>query len=162
MNYSAVVIGKQIRDIIKTNHADSLGLVNCSFGSLATLPAPPLEVNLPAVFVAVNDVPSDEQTIATTSSHVRVTYNYDILYLRPFAESEEAYAESITEAEGIAETLMEDRKLSGLALTNAKIGNSGVTRISYDEGTTRFFNDALRLRCNVVIIGFAVVVQAAR
>ena len=162
MNYCAVTIGKQIRDIIKTSHAASLGLAICAFGSLTTLPKQPLEPSIPAVFVAVRNVPSDEQTIATASSHVRVKYNYDILYLRPFAEDEESYAEAIDDAEGIAETLMGDRKLSGLKPTNASIVNSGVTQISYDEGTTRFFNDVIKLRCDVVIIGFVVDVQAVR
>jgi hypothetical protein len=162
MNYSAVVIGKQIRDIIHTSHADSLALVQCSFGSLATLPAPPLEPAIPAVFVTVRDVPSRELTVASDHNYIEVKYVYDILYLRPIAANEESYAEGIEDAEAIATTLMEDRKLSNLTLTESKINNSMVGRINYDEGTTRFFNDVLKLRCDVIVITFTVDVKAQR
>ena len=162
MNYSTSVIGKKIRDIIRTQHAESLGLVICSLGTLATLPAPPLDPSLPAVFVAVREVVSDEQTMSGGSSQVQVRYDYDIAYLRNVAENEESYAASIESAEGIAETLMGSRKLEGLALDRAKVMNSGVSKISYDDENTRFFNEDLRLRCDIVIIDFFVTVRAVR
>ncbi|MDD5511211.1 MAG: hypothetical protein PHI12_10430 [Dehalococcoidales bacterium] len=162
MKYHARAIGYKIRDLLYSQHKTSHKLVVCSFGQLSTLPEPPLDTSIPALFIMPKRVSNVEQTIASSSTHVRQTYNFEILYLRPIAVDEEAYKETVDEGEAIAASLWAHRKLDGLSLAEARIVNSYVMDVIYDDPTGRFLEATLKLACEAILITFAVEVQATR
>lgn len=125
------VIAQRIVDLINQNLAASLALKVISIGALEFYPAlDNLAGDVPAVFVK----PSPSTTLAriTTGQTYRVVYSFRIVYVQMFGPNDEIVKNKTVNTQQIAELLIDNIDLGGLALDNGQILFSTVKAIEWE------------------------------
>ena len=125
------VIAQRIVDLINQNLAASLGLKVIAIGALEFYPAlDNMAGDVPAVFVK----PSPSTTLAriTTGQTYRVVYSFRIVYVQLFGPNDEIVKNKTVNTQQIAELLIDNIDLGGLALDNGQILFSTVKAIEWE------------------------------
>lgn len=125
------VIAQRIVDLINQNLSTILGLKVIAIGALEFYPAlKSLADNAPAVFVK----PSPSTTLAriTTGQTYRIVYSFRIVYVQLFGANDEIIKNKTVNAQQIAELLIDNIDLGGLALDNGQILFSTAKTIEWE------------------------------
>ena len=124
------LIADRIVDLINALSGD-LGLKVIAVGALEFYPAlEQLSDNAPAVFVKPS--PSTNLERITTGQTYRIVYNYRIVFVSVFAPNEEIIREKTVRTQKIAELLIDNVDLGGLALPNGQILFSTLKSIEWE------------------------------
>lgn len=125
------LIAKKIADLIDEKLAESMGLKLVTVGALEFFPAlENLANNVPAVFV--KPAPSTTLERITTGQTYRIVYNFRIVFVKLFGPNEEIVISKIVDTQKIAELLIDNVDLSGLALPNGQILFSTLKTIEWE------------------------------
>lgn len=125
------LIGDRIVQLIDQNLSAELGLKVVSLGALEFFPAlENLAGNVPAVFV--KPAPSTNLERITTGQTYRINYGFRIVHVRLFAPNEQIVRGKITEAQKIAELLIDNVDLGALALPNGQILFTSLKTIEWE------------------------------
>lgn len=125
------VIAQRIVDLVNQNLAANLGLKVIAIGALEFYPAlDNLAGDVPAVFVK----PSPSTTLAriTTGQTYRIVYSFRIVYVQQFGPNDEIIKNKTVNAQQIAELLIDNIDLGGLALDNGQILFSTLKAIEWE------------------------------
>lgn len=126
-----VIIGDRIVELIKTGLETELGLKVITLGSLEMHPAfQNLADAVPAIFV--KPAPTTQLERITTAETYRITYNFRIIFVRPFGPDEEIVRERAVHMQKIAELLIDNLDLGGLSIPNGQILSSLLTTIEWE------------------------------
>lgn len=124
------VMADRIVELINGLSAD-LNLKVITVGALEFFPAlEQLGDNVPAVFVKPS--PSTNLERITTGQTYRIVYNFRIVFVSVFAPNEEIIREKTVRTQKIAELLIDNVDLGGLALSNGQILFSTVKSIEWE------------------------------
>jgi hypothetical protein len=124
------VIADRIVELINGLSAD-LNLKVITVGALEFFPAlEQLGDNVPAVFVKPS--PSTNLERITTGQTYRIVYNFRIVFVSVFAPNEEIIREKTVRTQKIAELLIDNVDLGGLALSNGQILFSTLKSIEWE------------------------------
>ncbi|MCG3204095.1 MAG: hypothetical protein KCHDKBKB_00798 [Elusimicrobia bacterium] len=124
------IIADRIVDLINTLSGD-LGLKVITVGALEFYPAlEQLGDNVPAVFV--KPAPTTTLERITTGQTYRIVYNFRIVFVGVFAPNEEIIREKTVRTQKIAELLIDNVDLGGLALPNGQILFSTLRSIEWE------------------------------
>jgi hypothetical protein len=124
------IIADRIVDLINALSAD-LNLKVITVGALEFFPAmEQLTDNVPAVFVKPS--PSTNLERITTGQTYRIVYNFRIVFVGSFAPNEEIIREKTVRTQKIAELLIDNVDLGGLALPNGQILFSTLKAIEWE------------------------------
>lgn len=124
------VIADRIVELINGLSAD-LNLKVITVGALEFFPAlEQLGDNVPAVFVKPS--PSTNLERITTGQTYRIVYNFRIVFVSVFASNEEIIREKTVRTQKIAELLIDNVDLGGLALSNGQILFSTLKSIEWE------------------------------
>ena len=124
------VIADRIVELINGLSAD-LNLKVITVGALEFFPAlEQLGENVPAVFVKPS--PSTNLERITTGQTYRIVYNFRIVFVSVFAPNEEIIREKTVRTQKIAELLIDNVDLGGLALPNGQILFSTLKSIEWE------------------------------
>lgn len=125
------LIGGRIVELIDQNLSAELGLKVVSLGALEFYPAlENLAGNVPAVFV--KPAPSTSLDRITTGQTYRIVYGFRIVHVRLFGPNEEIVKGKTADAQKIAELLIDNVDLGGLALPNGQILFTNVRTIEWE------------------------------
>ena len=125
------VIAQRIVDLINQNLAASLGLKVIAIGALEFYPAlDNLAGDVPAVFV--KPAPSPTLARITPGQTYRIVYSFRIVYVQLFGPNDEIVKNKTVNAQEIAEMLIDNIDLGGLALDNGQILFSTVKAIEWE------------------------------
>ena len=125
------VIADKIVQLIDQNLSAQMGLKVVTVGALEFFPAlEQLGENAPAVFVKPS--PSTNLERITTGQTYRIVYNYRIVFVSVFAPNEEIIREKTIRTQKIAEMLIDNVDLGGLALPNGQILFSTLKTIEWE------------------------------
>lgn len=125
------LIGDRIVQLIDQNLSAELGLKVVSLGALEFFPAlENLADNVPAVFV--KPAPSTNLDRITTGQTYRINYGFRIVHVRLFSPNEQIVRGKITEAQKIAELLIDNVDLGALALPNGQILFTSLKTIEWE------------------------------
>ncbi|MCG3205214.1 MAG: hypothetical protein KCHDKBKB_01933 [Elusimicrobia bacterium] len=124
------VIADRIVELINGLSTD-LNLKVITVGALEFFPAlEQLGDNVPAVFVKPS--PSTNLERITTGQTYRIVYNFRIVFVSVFAPNEEIIREKTVRTQKIAELLIDNVDLGGLALSNGQILFSTLKSIEWE------------------------------
>lgn len=124
-------IAEKIVQLIDENLSGSMGLKVVTIGALELFPAlEHLADHVPAVFVKPS--PSTTLERITTGQTYRITYNFRLVFVKPFAANEEIVKSKTEETQKIAELLIDNVDLSGLSLPNGQILFSTLKTIEWE------------------------------
>jgi len=125
------LIGERIVELIDQSLSVDLGLKVVSLGALEFYPAlENLSGNVPAVFV--KPAPSTNLERITTGQTYRITYGFRIVHVRLFGPNEEIVKAKTVDAQKIAELLIDNVDLGGLALPNGQILFTSLKTIEWE------------------------------
>lgn len=125
------LIAERIVELINQNLAAPMGLKVVTVGALEFFPAlENLADNVPAVFV--KPAPSTTLERITTGQTYRVVYNFRLVFVKLFGTNEEIVRSKTVETQKIAELLIDNVDLGGLALPNGQILFSTVKSIEWE------------------------------
>jgi len=125
------LIAERIVELIDQTLATEMGLKVVSIGALEFFPAlESLADNVPAVFVKPSPATNLERI--TTGQTYRVVYNFRIVLVKAFGPNEEIIKHKTEEAQKIAELLIDNVDLGGLALPNGQVLFSTLKAIEWE------------------------------
>ena len=125
------LIADRIVQLIDQNIASVMGLKVVTVGALEFFSAlNNLADNAPAVFV--KPAPSTTLERITTGQTYRVVYNFRLVFVKLFGPNEEIVRTKTAETQKIAELLIDNVDLGGLALPNGQILFSTVKTIEWE------------------------------
>lgn len=125
------LIADRIVELIDQNLAVLMGLKVVTVGALEFFPAlDNLADNAPAVFVKPS--PSTTLERITTGQTYRVVYNFRLVFVKLFGPNEEIVRSKTAETQKIAEVLIDNVDLGGLALPNGQLLFSTVKTIEWE------------------------------
>lgn len=125
------LIAERIVQLIDQNLSGSMGLKVVTIGALEFFPAlENLADNVPAVFV--KPAPSTNLERITTGQTYRIVYSFRIVFVKAFGSNEEIVKLKTTEAQKIAELLIDNVDLGGLSLPNGQILFSTLKSIEWE------------------------------
>ncbi len=114
------LIAERIVELIDQNLSSAMGLKVVTIGALEFFPAlETLGNNVPAVFVKPS--PSTNLERITTGQTYRIAYHFRIVFVKAFGSNEEIVRSKTVETQKIAELLIDNVDLGGLALPNGQI-----------------------------------------
>lgn len=114
------LIAEKIVELIDQALSSPMGLKVVTIGALEFFPAlETLANNVPAVFVKPS--PSTNLERITTGQTYRIAYNFRIVFVKGFGPNEEIVRSKTVETQKIAELLIDNVDLGGLALPNGQI-----------------------------------------
>ena len=114
------LIAEKIVELIDQALSGSMGLKVVTIGALEFFPAlETLTGNVPAVFV--KPAPTTNLERITTGQTYRINYSFRIVYVKTFGPSEEIVRQKTVETQKIAELLIDNVDLGGLALPNGQL-----------------------------------------
>ena len=115
------LIADRIVQLIKDALETDLGLKVITVGALEFFPQldGALAGSVPAVFV--KPAPSTNLERITTAQTYRIVYNFRVVYVRLFGPNEEIVREKAAQTQKIAELLIDNVDLGGLALPNGQV-----------------------------------------
>ena len=114
------LIAEKIVELIDQALSGSMGLKVVTIGALEFFPAlETLTGNVPAVFV--KPAPTTNLERITTGQTYRINYSFRIVYVKAFGPSEEIVRQKTVETQKIAELLIDNVDLGGLALPNGQL-----------------------------------------
>ncbi len=125
------LIAERIVQLIDQNLSADMGLKVATIGALEFFPAlENLADNVPAVFV--KPAPSTTLERITTGQTYRVVYNFRIVLVTRFGPNEEIVRSKTAEAQKLAELLIDNVDLGGLAIPNGQLLFSTVKAIEWE------------------------------
>ena len=125
------LIAEKVVELIDQNLSGPMGLKVVTIGALEFFPAlENLAENVPAVFIKPS--PSTTLERITTGQTYRIVYNYRIVFVKMFGPNEEIVKTKTLEAQKIAELLIDNVNLGGLALPNGQILFSNLKTIEWE------------------------------
>ena len=125
------IIAEKITQLIDQNLSGDLGLKVVTIGALEFFPAlKNLADNVPAVFV--KPAPSTNLDRITTGQTYRIVYNFRIVFVKLFGPAEEIVKGKTAATQKIAELLIDNVDLGGLALPNGQILFSTLRTIEWE------------------------------
>lgn len=125
------LIAEKIVDLIDHNLSGAMGLKVVTIGALEFFPAlDKLADNVPAVFVKPS--PSTNLERITTGQTYRIVYNFRLVFVKPFVPTEEIVKVKTIETQKIAELLIDNVDLGGLALPNGQILLTALKAIEWE------------------------------
>lgn len=131
------LIAERIVELIDQNLATLMGLKVVTIGALEFFPA--LENpgdNVPAVFVKPS--PSTNLERITTGQTYRIVYSFRIVFVKLFGPNEEIVRAKTVETQKIAELLIDNVDLGGLALPNGQVLFSTLKSIEWEPPEDSF------------------------
>lgn len=125
------LIAERIVELIDQHLADQLGLKVIAIGALEFFPAlENLSDNVPAVFI--KPAPATNLERITTGQTYRIVYHFRLVFVKPFSPSEEIIKTKTAETQKIAELLIDNVDLDGLALPNGQVLFSSLKAIEWE------------------------------
>ena len=125
------LIAERIVELIDQNLSAAMGLKVVTIGALEFFPAlESLADNVPAVFV--KPAPSTTLERITTGQTYRIVYSFRIVFVKLFGSNEEIVKRKAEETQKIAELLIDNVDLGGLALPNGQVLFSTVKAIEWE------------------------------
>ncbi|HAH08340.1 MAG TPA: hypothetical protein DCM05_17750 [Elusimicrobia bacterium] len=125
------LIAERIVELIDQGLAAEMGLKVVAIGALEFFPAlESLADNVPAVFVKPSPATNLERI--TTGQTYRIVYNFRIVLVKAFGPNEEIIKHKTEEAQKIAELLIDNVDLGGLALPNGQVLFSTLKTIEWE------------------------------
>lgn len=114
------LIAEKIVELIDQNLSSVMALKVVTIGALEFFPAlETLGNSVPAVFVKPS--PSTNLERITTGQTYRIAYHFRIVFVKSFGSNEEIIRSKTVETQKIAELLIDNVDLGGLALPNGQI-----------------------------------------
>lgn len=125
------LIAEKIVELIDQNLSSAMGLKVVTIGALEYFPAlDQLTNNVPAVFVKPSPTTNLERI--TTGQTYRIVYNFRLVFVKSFGPNEEIVKSKTIETQRIAELLIDNVDLSGLALPNGQILLTALKAIEWE------------------------------
>ncbi|MBI2069455.1 MAG: hypothetical protein HYT79_02555 [Elusimicrobia bacterium] len=125
------LIAERVVELIDQNLSSPMGLKVVTIGALEFFPAlGDLAENVPAVFIKPS--PSTTLERITTGQTYRIVYNFRIVFVKMFGPNEEIVKSKTIETQKIAELLIDNVNLGGLALPNGQILFSSLKTIEWE------------------------------
>lgn len=126
-----LLIADRIVSLIDQNLSGPMGLKVVTMEALELFPAlQDITDNVPAVFVKPS--PSTTLERITTGQTYQIAYAFRIVLVRRFAAGEQVVRSTVTEAQKIAELLIDNVELGALALPNGQIIRSLLKAIEWE------------------------------
>lgn len=125
------LIAEKIVDLIDQTLSNPMGLKVVTIGALEFFPAlETLRDNVPAVFVKPSPATNLERI--TTGQTYRISYGFRIVFVKSFGPNEEIVRQKTVETQKIAELLIDNVDLGGLALPNGQILFTSLKTIEWE------------------------------
>jgi len=125
------LIAERLVELIDQALSGPMGLKVVTIGALEFFPAlESLADNVPAVFVKPSPATNLERI--TTGQTYRIVYGFRIVFVKPFGPNEEIIKRKTEETQRIAELLIDNVDLGGLALPNGQLLFSTLKSIEWE------------------------------